>query len=70
MLGFRHIIDARSSHAVDDQQGPISRVVVDPEAMVVLTAGGGWIDGSMTGFADGLVAALTAPRTLRGISRS
>jgi hypothetical protein len=31
--------------------------LANPEAMVVLSAGGGWIDDSMTGFADALGAA-------------
>jgi hypothetical protein len=40
--------------------------MANPEAMVVLTAGGGWIDDSMTGFADALGAAFDgAPHIAR-----
>jgi hypothetical protein len=49
----------------------MSRVIAaapmaNPEAMVVLTAGGGFIDDSMTGFADALAAAFdSAPHIAR-----
>lgn len=40
--------------------------MANPEAMVLLTAGGGWIDDSMTGFADALAAAFdSAPHIAR-----
>ena len=66
---IRWLVQESSCDMVGHPDCPAASMA-NPEEMVVLAAGDGWIDDSMTGFADALAAAFDGARTLRRISLS